>query len=140
MISIRSITLRRIFYQNRLEEGFTLIEILVALVILSMALGVIVASLGTAANSVQSTTERTESVVIARSLLASEGHSIPFQYGEISGSTDGYSWHLLTKPWGTATDISDRPAGAYWIQVQVTRGNRSTVLSTLRVGPIASEN
>jgi len=133
-------------HQNRdkvktFRDGFTLIEILVALAILGLSLGVIIAGLRTVLRTVDSTASQAKVLSIALSLLESQGSTLPLQYGEVSGIADNdYNWTIVTRPWGSSEDISSRLIGGYIIQVRVTHGDRSVTLSTVRVGPVPHAN
>lgn len=122
-------------------NGFTLIEILVALVILGITSGVIAVSLSTATDGITSATEQTEALALANSLLASEGNILPLQYGIATGVTaDGYRWRIITKPWRNQGDAASQLMGEYWIGVEVIYKNRHLTLSTIRAGPVADAN
>jgi general secretion pathway protein I len=123
------------------KSGFTLIEVLVAMVILGLALGVIMISLRNATLAIATTAQQTKALAIAQSLLAAEGQTLPLQYGETDGVTrDNFRWRIVTTPWGTADDIAARLAGGYQVAVTVTQGARSITLTTLRAGPVANAN
>jgi general secretion pathway protein I len=127
--------------RTQISSGFTLIEVLVALAILSIALGVIVAGLRNTAAGVETAVEQSECLIIAKSLLASEGRLLPLQYGDISGTTvDGYHWDISTKPWGNYNDTPERLMGAYLIEVWVSHNGRTAALSTLQAGPVDGAN
>lgn len=123
------------------QNGFTLIEILVSLVILGLALGVISAGLNTASRGIENTEEQTKALVIAKSLLATEASATSLHYGDTSGVTDDfYDWQISIKPFGSPADIAARAAGAYLVTVSVTNDDKTLTLSTLRAGPIANAN
>jgi general secretion pathway protein I len=123
------------------QNGFTLIEVLVALVILGLALGVIMISLRNATLAIATAAQQTTGLALAQSLLAAEGQTLPLQYGETDGtSANDLRWRIVTTPWGTADDAAARLAGGYQINVTVTQGARSITLTTLRAGPITNAN
>jgi len=128
-------------YFEDAQIGFTLIEVLVALVILGLALGVIMIGLRNATLATATTAQQTSELALAQSLLAAEGQTLPLQYGETDGTTaNDLRWRIVTTPWGTANDAAARLAGGYQITVTVTQAARSVKLTTLRAGPVANAN
>ncbi len=91
--------------------------------------------------ALESTSEQTQALAVAQSLLAAEGQTLKLYYGETDGVTDGdFLWRVVTTPWGTADDAAARLAGGYQITVTVAEGARSISLTTLRAGPVADAN
>jgi prepilin-type N-terminal cleavage/methylation domain-containing protein len=118
------------------RNGFTLIEVLVALMILGAGLGAIAAGLHIGVTSARVAAEDGRSLAIAESLLAQEGTAVPLQYGTAQGVTaDGFKWQVTTAPWEQNPAAGSRLIGAYRIDVDVTFGGRHKRLSTLRAGP-----
>jgi general secretion pathway protein I len=75
--------------------GFSLLEILVAFVILGLALGVLMRIFSSAMNNVGIAEGYAEAVLIAESRLATVGASVPLVDGETTGETPtGYRWRI----------------------------------------------
>ncbi len=126
------------------QAGFSLIEILTALAILSFSLAVLMPTL---ANNLRiGDAARTQSIarLHIQSLLAEVGVTKPLEPGEQSGDYgDGTSWRLQIEPYGSETEQARWPVAAYRITATVSwpvRGGRerSLSLTTLRTGPKAT--
>lgn len=85
-------------------RGFTLIEILVALVILGLSLGVVMQIFSAGLQRAGRTEARAVAVQLAESKLATVGIEEPLTEGETSGQFDDrFRWRVLVR--------SHRPAG-----------------------------
>jgi general secretion pathway protein I len=123
------------------EDGFTLVEVIVALAVLSVGLG---ASLGLVSDGLSRTANAarlTEAGALTQTLLARVGVDVPFE--ERSGEFgDGYRWELKVVPYGDAKEQEAWPVGAYIVTVRVAWAEgtrpRAYELTTLRLGPRAS--
>jgi general secretion pathway protein I len=112
------------------QRGFTLLEILVALAILGLSAGTMMAALNTAANTSRAAADQATALSIAQSLLAAQT-AAPGPFGETTGTTpQGYHWQLITKPLPSTAAV-----GLYWVQVQVARTGAPVTLTTLETGP-----
>ncbi len=126
--------------QKDCEAGFTVVEVVAALTILAMALGVL---LNIMSNSVRQTGQAeavAEAGSLARSLLAKAGTEWPLRDGEITGQSDrGFRWQLRIEPYGDGTERREWPVAAHQVSAQVRwrdgSEERSLVLTTLRLGP-----
>lgn len=128
--------------QTRTQQGFSLIEVLVAFSIFALSLGVIFQIYSTGARSTVLSDEYTRAVIIAQSKLASIGVEETPDIGEYTGAeNDKYQWTLRIQPADdedidleTNFDIIKRE-----IEVEVTwdsLGNtRSIKLNTLKLMP-----
>jgi general secretion pathway protein I len=123
---------------NQSANGFTLIETLVALAILSLSLGVIMVGLRVGVRGVGAAADGQESLALASSLLAAEGTATPLRYGDVSGSTaDGVRWEVVTTPWGDG-EAGPKLAAGYQIDITITNQGHILKFSTLRAGPVAN--
>jgi general secretion pathway protein I len=123
-------------------QGFSLIEVLVALAILGIALGAMMPriSLGSLAAERASRTE--EAVLLAEQLLTEAGRTIPMPSGQaVEGKTPaGYSWRLSTccvrnavnTTGQTIAGIVDIRADVSWLSM---RGGQSIALTGRRIVP-----
>lgn len=122
------------------EAGFTLVEVIVALAMLSagliLVLGLISSSIGRAASA-----ERmVEAGLMARSLLAEVGTYLPIRSEDLKGKySNGYRWHLKMRPYGDVEKRDEAPVELYTISTEVEWGEggerRAYTITTLRLGP-----
>jgi general secretion pathway protein I len=131
--SERSTTARR----PVLPAGFTLLEVLVALVCFALVFGILAQIMRTGLRQSASAEATIMASLVARSQLARVGTELPLEPGEAQGEVDGMRWRTtiqLTE--GGAEDIE---IGAYRIDVTVAWGppeeDRAMTLTTLRLGP-----
>jgi len=71
------------------HKGFSLLEILVAFVIMAVALTIVLRIFGSGVNNAVISEDYTIAVQIAESLLASAGVETPLEIGDISGNEAG---------------------------------------------------
>lgn len=123
------------------QTGFTLIEVLVAFVILVMALPVLYGIFSNGLRSVSLSEDYRTAVALAESRLAEIGVSEPLLDGDTRSSDDGrYTWLITSEeysPWeddGTAPQL---PVRAYRVVLDIswfTDGNqRSLSLTTIKL-------
>ncbi|MDA0340682.1 MAG: type II secretion system protein [Proteobacteria bacterium] len=117
---------------RRRQAGFTLLEVLVALVIVALAITAALQSSSLSINAATKSSDATRAALQARSLLAEFGVSRELKVGALSG-------HLAPNATWTA-HITERPSPtpllqAYEIVLGVTFGASRVVLQTLRLTP-----
>lgn len=122
------------------QAGFTLIEVLVAFVIVTLALAVAYRGMLDGITATQLSNRTQDALSRAQSHLAAVGHGMqltPLDESGEDGST--FHWHVRITPGQTATGTS---SGLVLYQVQVTEswpdpsvgsGRRAVVLHTLRL-------
>ena len=123
----------------RRAAGFTLIEILIAFAILTIAL----VTLFRAFSDGLAATGRAESVsaavLLARSTLERVGTEIPLQEGRQAGVAGGGAEWMVEVGRSSIIDqtaLGDVPVAPYEVRITVTvRDARPVVLTTLRLGP-----
>jgi general secretion pathway protein I len=92
------------------ERGFTLLEVIVALVIAAMALGVLFRVGGEGMTSVRAADSYDEAVSRARSHLAALGRDPSLLEGDSAGDDGGgYAWHLHVAPIAAAQLEAGQP-------------------------------
>ena len=100
---------------GRGPRGFTLIEVVVALVILTVALGALLQLFQTGLRSGGVAETRVYATLLAQSRLAALGVEAPLEPGEIGGEIDErFRWSARIEPYhdaGTAA-AGDEPAGS----------------------------
>ncbi|MES2934266.1 MAG: type II secretion system protein, partial [Pseudomonadota bacterium] len=96
------------------SRGFSLLEVLVAFVILAMVLGVLMEIFAGGLRNVGRASETQHAVLLAQSKLAAVGIEVPLAAGEVNGEFDKtYRWQVSIKPYQdnqpTAADDSGLP-------------------------------
>ncbi len=132
--------LRRLPQKPQGETGFTLVEVIVAIAILSASLGALLAAISQGLRQTSEAERMGEAGLLAQSLLAEAGTSLSLREGENTGQfTNGYAWKLSTRRYGEAAEREAWPVTAYIVSAEVTwnsgRAKRSFELNTLRLGP-----
>jgi prepilin-type N-terminal cleavage/methylation domain-containing protein len=117
--------------------GFTLLEVLVALICFALVFGVLAQIMRTGLHQSASADGTVQASLLARSQLARVGVELPLQVGAFEGEVDDMRWRTairLAEQEGAETDI-----GAYLIDVTVAWGEPGTAgeltLSSYRIGP-----
>ncbi|MCB1849338.1 MAG: prepilin-type N-terminal cleavage/methylation domain-containing protein [Gammaproteobacteria bacterium] len=80
------------------QRGFTLLEVLVAFVLLGLTLGVILQIFSTGLRNTTAASHYTQAAIIADSRLALLGQQLPLVEGESEGTEGEYSWHMSVVP------------------------------------------
>lgn len=109
---------------KRRDSGFSLIELLVAFVIMGMSLAVLYqVSAGNVRNA-GDTRMQARAILLARTLLESRD-SIPDTGVDLSGSDAGLNWSLTSAPHAVPTDVPIRfhrvLARVTWVDARHTR-------------------
>ncbi len=122
------------------EEGFSLLEVMVAFTILSVSIGVLMQAFGGGTSLLSNAADQGRAVSLARSQMARVGHEWPLTEGEYSGQWQKYQWRVILEPYvpEEAVQILQRTR-LLKATVMVTwedRGrDRTYTLSTLRLAP-----
>ncbi len=121
-------------------RGYTLIEVLVAMMILALSLTVIFRIFSGGLRNIGIASDYARAVMVAESVLAATGKTELLQPGETSGSLfDKYRWVRTVSPYQHDGDLSydNSPVNAYRVSVVVewpaTGSPRSLDLSTLQL-------
>jgi general secretion pathway protein I len=119
--------------------GFTLLEVLVALVVFALLFGVLAQIFQTGLRQSAVAEQASAATLLARSQLARVGVEVPLAEGELDGETeDGLRWH-------TAIALAEAPSGErqsvvpYLVEVTVAWGDgpaEQVTLTTLRLGAL----
>jgi general secretion pathway protein I len=116
--------------------GFTLLEVLVALLVFGLVFGILAQIMRTGLWQSASAEMTVIASLLARSQLARVGVELPLEPGEFEGELDGMRWRTaiqLSEPLAEETDI-----GTYRIDVTVAWGGgdaQQLTLATLKLGP-----
>lgn len=79
-------------------SGFTLLEVLVALVILALAVGALTGAIAQSTASVQRVDAQLHAVALADGILAGLGRDMPLKAGMSRGQDGALSWQLSITP------------------------------------------
>ena len=121
------------------QSGYSLIEVLVAFVILSLTLGIMFRVFSAGLRNIDTASDYTEAVVIAESKLASPGVIEPLAAGQQEGTAaERYGWIRTISPFDSRPgQLSDPAVMAYRIDVSVRwskfGAERKVQLSTIRL-------
>lgn len=77
------------------QQGFSLLEILIAFAILGISLGILLRIFSSGANMAAVSEDYTVAVQLAESVMARAGNELPLQAGEQSGWEDNNKYHWL---------------------------------------------
>jgi general secretion pathway protein I len=130
----------------RAQSGFTLIEILVAFVVLAAAVGVLYRTFSASLRNVDAVAGYSEAVAVAEAKITGLGLEQPLQEGDLSGSTEDkrFNWQIAVRPYTPQGSAPDQPGG-FISQNQLLRATvtvmwnehgdqkRTVELSTLRL-------
>jgi prepilin-type N-terminal cleavage/methylation domain-containing protein len=117
-------------------RGFTLLEVLVALLVFGLMFGILAQIMRTGLQHSGAAESATVAALLARSQLARVGVELPLEIGEVGGEVDGMRWRTsirLSEPPTEGTEI-----GTYQVDVSVAWGASDAeqlTLTTLRLGP-----
>ena len=122
------------------DEGFSLLEVLVALAIAALALGALFQTTSIVASSLTKAREKLSSALVAQSVFAGLGTEHPVVPGIVRGRTEvGIAWRLEIAP--VPADRAQDGTESGWIEllqveVEAVKGRNEPVrLSTLRIRP-----
>jgi general secretion pathway protein I len=118
-------------------QGFTLLEVLVALTVFALLFGILAQILRTGLRQSTSAEMTATASLFARSQLARVGTELPLQVGEVEGEADGMRWRTAIELVESST--ADAELAGYEVQVTVAWGDgqapQEVTLITLRIGP-----
>lgn len=127
------------------QQGFTILEVLVAFLLAAMLLAVILSGFSTGLSGLSRTGKNTQAALIAESRLAELGTVLALEVGEYSGEAEdsliSYRWQMRVQPfdWGYAPELREQGLEMYKIDVQVfwpaRLGEHQYQLTSLRTGP-----
>lgn len=128
-------------YSTR-QGGFSLLEVLVAFVILALSLGLIMRLFSTSLGNIDSVGRQAHAVALAQSALATLGVETPLEDGEIDGEDDqGYRWRARISRFTGEGEVLENTAAPrlYRIELSVTEAGEATkpllALTTLKLAP-----
>jgi general secretion pathway protein I len=121
----------------RKDRGFTLLEVIVAFMILSLSLGAIYSALNGQHKAVRLAEKRMQAALIAQSRLDEiTTEKLKAIYNEDGEDQGGFKWHVVTeKMAGSVTDIVDQYKVTVTVDWQSFFGVRHYSLTSLRLAP-----
>ena len=123
-------------HERASNHGFTLLEILVALVIFALAFGVLAQIIQTGLRQSTGARSITAATLLAQSELARVGVEVPLRAGPAEGETEsGMRWHTEIEQIEQPNE--QQSLATYQVQVTVTWGPNPAeqlTLTTLRAG------
>jgi len=120
------------------EAGFALIEVIAALAILALSLGVLLSAISDGILRTGQAEKMAEAGSLAQSLLAKVGAELPVRQGETAGDfANGFRWRLRMEPYGDTVDQQQWPLGALTVSAEISWGDHAqehtVALTTLRL-------
>lgn len=122
------------------RQGFTLVEVLVALAILAIAFGFALRAISGGFDRLGRDQKNADALILARSTLARVGHDIALEDGAIGGATgEGFAWRIETCPYGDTQGVSPGRLVGHRVDVTVSwkdrRQTHEVRLTSLLLGP-----
>ncbi len=118
-------------------RGFSLLEVLVAFIVLSLSLGVLMRIFSGGLGNIGEAEHYSRAVAIAESRLAAMGVESPLTEGESSGEEgNGYKWQTSVRPFEPAAGPLEGgalPVSLYQVEVSVKWGDVAMNPRTLRL-------
>lgn len=126
---------RRRHARRTAEGGFTLLEVVVAITILGVVLGVAMELLGVSVRSTAASSEYTQEVLLARRKIEELSLQAPVP-SSTAGTADPFQWSAEVAP---VELEGEAPGRLFSVRVRVWRGDRSdgrrVELTTYGLGP-----
>ncbi|MBM3505303.1 MAG: prepilin-type N-terminal cleavage/methylation domain-containing protein [Alphaproteobacteria bacterium] len=125
-------------------SGFTLVEVLVALVLTALAGAAVMQLLGASIRGQDRAERLTLATLVAESKMAEVGASISLRPGTLQGSDTGIDWEVRVAPYAGLPPerLSALPVRAFAVEVVTRWANGRddrVVLRTIRLGPRGDE-
>ena len=125
--------------EGRRDQGFTLIEVLVAFAILALTFTALVRIFGSGLTAADRVARERAAILLARSQLANAGVETPLTLGASDGEgAEGYRWHVAVEPDPSTAALPSLPLlRRINVTVSWAEGGRerSLSLATLRLAP-----
>jgi general secretion pathway protein I len=135
--------LRRWMTGAKREAGFTLVEVIVALAMLSAGLSLLLGLISNSLRQTASAQRMAGAGSLAQSLMVEVGTDSAIRAEVRDGQyTNGYRWRLKMQPYDNVRENDERPVGLYSISAEIEweegTERRFYALTTLRLGPKAA--
>lgn len=125
--------------RRRGQEGFSLLEVVVAFSILALTLGLLLQIFSGALNTTALSGTYSRAAALAEAELNAVGIDYPLEPGSHRGeSEDGFEWEIFVDPYDLGDQVLDASVAPYAVTAVVSwpeaEGRRQVTLSTLRLG------
>jgi general secretion pathway protein I len=109
------------YNNDRIDAGFTIIEVLVALAVVAISLAAIGSLVATTMRGVSAIERHVALAAMAREVVATIALHAHAPKGMISGETSGYRWRIVASPWfgGGLVGTTDSPWIPQWVRIRV---------------------
>ena len=119
-MSLSSLKCLRSADRRRAQDGYTLLEFLVAFTVLSLFLTAGLAAVAVALRADQQAAFVMRATPLARAKLAAVGFDFPLRIGVVTGSFgNGYLWRAEVRNYHSAALNNAVSIRAYWVEVTV---------------------
>lgn len=116
-------------------RGFSLLELLVAIAIMGVAMGMLYRASGGAARGMADVELQQRAVTLMESLLVWRD-AVPAQGWHDAGQSGGFDWTVDSRPWaGSLNDQRAAPLHEVWLTVHWTEGARERSVQTVTLLP-----
>lgn len=122
------------------QTGFSLLEVLVAFVIMALALGALYQALGGSLRGVAAAGDSTRAVLLAQSLLNLYDQVPPDGLAEAGDTPDGLAWDLRSAPFPVAIENPHWELHEVVARVRWRDGGREREFALHTLLPVASES
>lgn len=124
--------------QSPSDQGFTVLEVVVALAIFTLSLTVLFSVITESLRNTANAEALSRAGMIAQSILSQVGNEIPVREANMTGeTTDGFHWRLRMKAYAPV-ETEQISIGIYHVVAEVQGSGlktQSVILNTLRFGP-----
>jgi general secretion pathway protein I len=93
--------------RQRLQRGFSLLEVIVAFAIAAIALGVLSQIFGQGASNMALSRDYDNAILLAESLLAEHGVNIETDESSFSATNEQFQWEVSVQPYTSRESIPD---------------------------------
>lgn len=129
------------------SAGFTLLELLLALALLAMTLGLLLASSARASRQVQAAAAQNRAVMYAENLLDDLGYGTPLQLGKQEGAfaDPRFRWQLVIQAadqdaaLALPMPVAAAPMALYQVELRVLWDKQALTWQTLRAARATQE-
>ena len=116
------------------RAGFTIVEVLAALAVLSTSLAAIGGLIATSSKGVRSVEQRVSLLQASRIITTGLPKRDEIAFGELDGEIGGYAWRLNVTPF--FTDLANQASPGSWVPHMVAVSIRAPSGGSIRINTI----